>query len=106
MRLYPSVILKSILVSRLNKPSQTTSDEIVKGLFLPRPVGRGELYLISEFLHVDSERGLAMDERKHVHSGNYLTFAIAWGWVGSLGWITLNRQLKNPPKWDTMCGPF
>ena len=60
----------------------------------------GGLYLISEFLHVDPERGLAMVERKYVHSGNYLTFAIAWGWIGSLVWIPLSRQLKYPPKWD------
>ena len=60
----------------------------------------GGLYLISEFLHVDSERGLAMVEKKHVHSGNYLTFAIAWGWVSSLVWIPLCKQVKDPPKWD------
>jgi hypothetical protein len=60
----------------------------------------GGLYLKSEFLHLDSERGLAMLKRKHVHSGNYLTFAIACGWVGSLVWIPLRKHLKHVPKWD------
>jgi len=60
----------------------------------------GGLYLTSEFLHIDSERGLAMLKRKHVHSGNYLTFAIAYGWVGSLVWIPLLKHLKSPPEWD------
>ncbi len=60
----------------------------------------GGLYLTSEFLHVDSERVLAMLKRKHVHSGNYLTFAIAYGWVGSLVWIPLRKHLKDLPKWD------
>ncbi len=61
-------------------------------------VGSG-LYLTSGCLHVDSECGLAMLKRRHVHSGNYLTFAIAYGWVGSLLWIHL-RRLKGLPKWD------
>jgi hypothetical protein len=60
----------------------------------------GGLYLTSGFLHVDSERGLAMLKRKHVHSGNYLTFAIAYGWVGSLVWVPLRKRLKGLPKWD------
>ena len=62
-------------------------------------VGSG-LYLESGFLCVDSERGLGMLERKHVHSGNYLTFAIACGWVGSLVWIALRKHMRNPPTWD------
>jgi hypothetical protein len=60
----------------------------------------GVLYLRSEFLHVDSERGLAMLNRKHVHSGNYLTFAIACGWIASLVWVPLRKHLKGLPKWD------
>jgi len=60
----------------------------------------GGLYLRSEFLHVDSERGLAMLNRKHVHSGNYLTFAIAYGWIASLVWVPLRKHLKGLPKWD------
>lgn len=58
-------------------------------------VGDG-VYLTSGF----SERGLAMLKRKHVHSGNYLTFAIAYGWVASLVWVTLRKHLKGLPKWD------
>ena len=60
----------------------------------------GGLYLKSEFLHVDSECGLAMLNRKHVHSGNYLTFAIACGWIASLVWVPLRKHLKGLPKWD------
>jgi len=59
-----------------------------------------ELCLTSEVLHVGSERGLEMLKNRHVHSGNYLTFAIAYGWVGSLVWLPLLKHLKNPPKWD------
>jgi len=59
-----------------------------------------EMYLTSEFLHVCPERGLAMLKKKHVHSGNYLTFAIAYGWVGSLVWIPLLKHLKDLPEWD------
>ena len=60
----------------------------------------GGLYMTSGFLYVDSQRGLAILKRKHVHSGNYLTFAIAHGWVGSLAWIPLLKHLKDLPKWD------
>ncbi len=60
----------------------------------------GGMYLTSEFLHVDSGHVLAMIERKHVYSGNYLTFAIVYGWVGSLVWITLHKPLKDLPKWN------
>jgi hypothetical protein len=58
------------------------------------------LYLTSESLYIDSARGLAMLEKKYVHPGNYLTFAIVYGWIGSLVWITLHKHLKNPPKWN------
>jgi hypothetical protein len=62
-------------------------------------IGDG-LSLTSKFLIVDTEHGLASLRKKHVHSGNYLTFAIAYGWVGSLVWIPLRESLKNIPKWD------
>jgi hypothetical protein len=58
------------------------------------------LYLTPDFLHIDLERGLAMLKRKHVHSGNYLTFAIVYGWIASLVWVTPREHLKSPPKWD------
>jgi len=60
----------------------------------------GGLYLTSGFLHIDSGRGLAILKKKPVHSGNYLTFAIVYGWVGSLLWIPLLKHLKDLPKWD------
>jgi len=60
----------------------------------------GGLYLMAELLHVDSELVLATLNRKHVHSGNYLTFAIVYGWVGSLVWIHLSKYLKDLRKWD------
>jgi hypothetical protein len=58
------------------------------------------MHLASDFLHIDWGLGLAMLERKHVHSGNYLTFAIVYGWVGSLVWIHLRKNSKDLPKWD------
>jgi len=59
-----------------------------------------EIYLASGFLHVGSERGLTMPKKERVHSGNYLTYAIDYGWVGSLVWIPLLKHLKDLPKWD------
>jgi len=58
------------------------------------------LSMRSEFLCVDSERGLANLKKKQINSGNYLTFAIAYGWVGSLVWVPLREHLKDLPKWD------
>ena len=58
------------------------------------------MHLASDFLHIDWGLGLTMLERKHVHSGNYLTFAIVYGWVGSLVWIHLRKSSKDLPKWD------
>ncbi len=58
------------------------------------------MYLASDFLHVDWGVGLAMLERRHIHSGNYLTFAIVYGWVGTLVWIHLRESSKHLPKWD------
>jgi hypothetical protein len=60
----------------------------------------GGLYLASGFLHVDSEHGPAMLKKKHIHSGNYLTFAIARGWIASLVWVPLRKYLRGLPKWD------
>ncbi len=54
------------------------------------------LYLTPGFLHVDS----GMLKIKQVHSGNYLTFAIVYGWVGSLVWVPLRKNLRGLPKWD------
>jgi hypothetical protein len=60
---------------------------------------RGGLHQTSGLLHIDSERGLALLEREELHSGNYLTFAIAFGWVASLLWIPLRKTLRDLPKW-------
>jgi hypothetical protein len=58
------------------------------------------LHLTSEFLYIDSAHGLALLEKKHIHPGNYLTFAIVYGWIGSLIWITLRKRLENMPEWN------
>ena len=60
----------------------------------------GGMYLTSGLLYLDSERGLEMLKKKPVHPGNYLTFAIAYGWVASLVWVTLRDYLKGLTKWD------
>jgi hypothetical protein len=60
----------------------------------------GGLYLTSGFLYIDSKHGRAILKRKHVHSGNYMTFAIACGWVASLVWVPLRKNLKGLSKWD------
>ncbi len=58
------------------------------------------LCLISEFLYIDSERVLEVFKKKHVHPGNYLTFAVASGWIASLAWVHLRKQSKGLPQWD------
>jgi hypothetical protein len=58
------------------------------------------LHLTSEYLYIDSAHGLAMLQKKYVHPGNYLTFAIVYGWIGSLVWITVRKNLRNMPKWN------
>jgi len=58
------------------------------------------LHLTSEFIYIDSSRGLAMLQKRYIHSGNYLTFAIVYGWIGSLIWITLRKHLKKLPEWN------
>ena len=57
---------------------------------------KGGLYLISNRLYVDPGENPAMFEEDCVHSGNYLTFAIARGWLASLVWIPLDRSLADP----------
>jgi hypothetical protein len=52
---------------------------------------RGGLSLVSGRLYVDPANSLTMFEEDYVHSGNYLTFAIARGWVASLVWIPLRQ---------------
>jgi len=58
------------------------------------------LSLRSGFLCIDPEQGLASLRGKRVHSGNYLTFAVVWGWVDSLVWVPLSGHLRDAPGWD------
>lgn len=58
------------------------------------------LSLKSEFLRVDPKCWPANLRGKHINSGNYLTFAIAYGWLGSLVWVPLRGRLKYLSKWD------
>jgi hypothetical protein len=60
----------------------------------------GVLYLKSDFLFFDPERGLAILKNKQIHSGNYLTLAIAYRWIGSLVWVPLLKFRKDQPEWD------
>lgn len=57
----------------------------------------GGLYMMSGFLLIDSEQRLAMINRENIHSGNYLTFAIACGWIASLVWVR-HREHKFLPR--------
>jgi hypothetical protein len=62
-------------------------------------VGRG-VYLTSGLLRISTEGRSKLLKIKTVHAGNYLTFAIAYGWIASLVWVTLRKHLKTQPKWD------
>ena len=54
---------------------------------------RGGLRLVSNRLYLNpDERSMTLEE-EYVHSGNYLTFAIAMGWIASLVWIPLSGEL-------------
>jgi len=59
---------------------------------------RGGLYLKSGLLHIDSESALMTLKKEYVHAGNYLTFAIACGWIASLLWVPLYKTLKDLPE--------
>ncbi len=59
---------------------------------------RGGLYLVSDKLYVDPADSLTKFEQDYVHSGNYLTFAIARGWVASLVWIPLQKPVTKLKK--------
>jgi len=62
-------------------------------------VGRG-MHLISSMLYIDSGQLLAVIRQKQIHQGNYLSFAIALGWIASLTWIPLGKILKGRAIWD------
>ncbi len=60
-------------------------------------VGDG-LYRTPEYLYIDTRRGPAMLKKKPIHPGNYLTFAISYGWLSSLVWVSL--LTRGLPRWD------
>lgn len=62
-------------------------------------VGDG-FYLRVGSLYFDSELVLTLLNKKHIHSGNYLTFALAYGWIASLVWVLIGKNLKGRSKWD------
>ena len=62
-------------------------------------VGNG-LYLRSDIMYVDPELVHEMLSGKCLHSGNYLTFAIAYGWIGSLIWVHPYGYSKGLSEWN------
>ena len=60
----------------------------------------GGLYLTPGYLHVHPERELAVFKMKPVHEGNFLTYALARGWLRSLTWVPLHEYGKKLPVWD------
>ena len=58
------------------------------------------LYLESEYIHIDIERSRETLKQKQVHAGNYMTFALVYGWVNSLLWIPLPARRKERSGWD------
>jgi hypothetical protein len=60
----------------------------------------GWMSLAGDGLHIDTAHGLAALKTKDAHAGNYLTFALAYGWVHSLVWIPLFPDWKDAPAWD------
>jgi hypothetical protein len=51
-------------------------------------------------LNIDPKNGLAALQKKPVHEGNYLTFAVARGWISSLVWVPLMKYGEDRPAWD------
>jgi hypothetical protein len=56
---------------------------------------KGGLHLVYGRLYVDPAESWETFQEDYIHSGNYLTFAIARGWIASLIWIPLDRSLAN-----------
>ncbi len=50
---------------------------------------RGGLRLAGGMLFIEQVKGCSLLEEECAHSGNYLTYAIAYGWVAHLVWIPL-----------------
>jgi len=55
---------------------------------------RGGLHLASGRLYLVSDSALQNIDEDYIHSGNYLTFAIAQRWISSLVWIPLEVAAK------------
>ncbi|MFA5309369.1 MAG: UPF0489 family protein [Dehalococcoidales bacterium] len=60
----------------------------------------GGLYRTSSYLYLEPGKRLAMLQTQEVNPGNYLTFAIAYGWIKSLIWVSLLRSSPRRPTWD------
>jgi hypothetical protein len=60
----------------------------------------GGLYLTPGCLHVQPDRELEVFKMKPAHEGNFLTFALARGWVRSLVWVPLRKFSEQHPVWD------
>jgi len=60
----------------------------------------GAMHLTSGVLHYDPEYDMETLRKKEIHQGNYLTHAIAHGWIRSLIWIPLLKHVKRLPKWN------
>jgi hypothetical protein len=63
------------------------------------------MYLRSEILYVEPEPVLAMLRKKQLHAGNYLTFAIGYGWIASLVWVSLSNPSKRMSGRDGITRP-
>jgi hypothetical protein len=60
----------------------------------------GNMSLAPGRLHVEPEQEAAILKTKQIHPGNYLTFALAYGWISSLTWVPLVKYGEDIPVWD------
>ena len=60
----------------------------------------GGLYLTPGCLHIQPDRELAVFKMKPAHEGNFLTYALARGWVRSLVWVPLRKFSELHEVWD------
>ena len=61
---------------------------------------RGGLRLAAGMLFIEPGRGCSPLEEEYANSGNYLTYAIAYGWVAHLVWIPLLVTSRSPNQDD------
>lgn len=62
------------------------------------------LSLTSDLLHIDAKHGRDMLKSKQVHSGNFISFAIVFGWIDSLTWVTHAKYFKDLSKYHDGTG--